>query len=135
MGDARGIPLVAFYTYHAFLPLVGYFSKRTQQADASGTVVSDASDTFATLFTAQPVDAKTTIVRVCSALNTQPRPDTKSVRDRADVIFSQDRDIVETQRPERIPTQLRYELHHRTDLMGQRYRSWLRAKGISYGVI
>jgi hypothetical protein len=68
-------------------------------------------------------------------LNVQPHPDPKSVRDRADVVFNQDREIVETQRPERIPTELRYELHHRTDLMGQRYRSWLRAKGISYGVI
>lgn len=134
-GDARGVPLMAFYTYHTFRPLVGYFSKRTQEADAAGNVVSDRFDIFSTMFTAQPVDAKTTIVRVCAALNTQPHPDHQSVRDRAEVVFNQDREIVETQRPERIPTQLRYELHHRTDLMGQRYRSWLRAKGISYGVI
>jgi phenylpropionate dioxygenase-like ring-hydroxylating dioxygenase large terminal subunit len=134
-GDARGVPLMAFYTYHTFRPLVAYFSKRTQQADASGNIVSDNSDLFSTFFAAQPVDEKTTIVRVCAALNVQPHPDPKSVRDRADVVFNQDREIVETQRPERIPTELRYELHHRTDLMGQRYRSWLRAKGISYGVI
>ena len=74
-------------------------------------------------------------MRVCAALNVQPHPDPQTVRDRADVVFGQDRDIVESQRPERIPTELRYELHHRTDLMGQRYRSWLRAKGITYGVI
>lgn len=135
VGDARGIPLMAFYTYHTFRPLVGYFSKRTQEADAAGNVVSDRSDTFTTFFTAQPIDATTTIVRVCAALNVQPHPDPQTVRDRAQIIFHQDRDIVETQRPERIPTQLRYELHHRTDLMGQRYRTWLRAKGISYGVI
>jgi phenylpropionate dioxygenase-like ring-hydroxylating dioxygenase large terminal subunit len=135
VGDARGIPVMAFYTYHAFRPLVAYFSKRTQQADQNGNIVSDRSDTFSTLFTVQPINEKTSIVRVCAALDVQPHPDPKKVRERGDIIFNQDRDIVETQRPERIPTQLRYELHHRTDLMGQRYRTWLRGKGITYGVI
>jgi phenylpropionate dioxygenase-like ring-hydroxylating dioxygenase large terminal subunit len=134
-GDARGKPLVAFYTYHAFRPLVGYFSKRTQDSDAEGNIISDKSDTFATLFTVQPLDAVNCIVRVCAAMDVSPRPDPDAVRARADVVFGQDRDIVESQRPERIPTELRYELHHRTDLMGQRYRTWLRNKGISYGVI
>jgi phenylpropionate dioxygenase-like ring-hydroxylating dioxygenase large terminal subunit len=134
-GDARGKPVLAYYTYHTLKPFVGYFSKRTQDADEAGNVISGQSDTFATLFTVQPIDAVTCIVRVCSALNVQPRPDADAVRARNDVIYHQDRDIVETQRPERIPVELRYELHHRTDLMGQRYRSWLRRKGITYGVI
>jgi len=34
---------------------------------------------------------------------------------RQDKVFSQDKDIVETQRPERIPVDLRAEIHHRTD--------------------
>jgi phenylpropionate dioxygenase-like ring-hydroxylating dioxygenase large terminal subunit len=135
VGDARGIPVMAFYTYHAFRPLVAYFSKRTQHADKDGNIQSERSDTFGTFFTVQPIDEKNGIVRVCAALDVQPHPDPEKVRVRADVIFNQDRDIVETQRPERIPTELRYELHHRTDLMGQRYRSWLRGKGITYGVI
>ncbi|MBD1552689.1 aromatic ring-hydroxylating oxygenase subunit alpha [Pseudomonas typographi] len=134
-GDARGQPLVAFYTYHTFRPLVGYFSKRTQAADAQGLPVTDHSDTFTTLFTVQPLDATHSIVRVLAALDVNPRPTAEAVRERADVVFAQDRDIVESQRPERIPVELRYELHHRTDLMGQRYRTWLRNKGITYGVI
>ncbi|GAB7540103.1 Rieske 2Fe-2S domain-containing protein [Burkholderia sp. 3C] len=135
VGDATGRPLIAFYTYHTFAPLVAYFRKRTQQSDASGKPVTEHSDLFGTFFTVQMVDDKHCIVRVCAALNVQPSPDPQAVRERADVIFNQDKDIVETQRPERIPTELRYELHHRTDLMGQRYRMWLRNKGISYGVI
>ena len=135
VGDATGHPLVAFYTYHALRPLVAYFRKRTQRSDASGQPITEHSDLFGTFFTVQMVDDKHCIVRVCAALNVRPSPDPKAVRDRADVIFNQDKDIVETQRPERIPTELRYELHHRTDLMGQRYRMWLRNKGISYGVI
>ena len=135
VGDARGQPLMAFYTYHTFRPLVGYFSKRTQQADANGMIINDQSNTFTTLFTVQPLDATHSITRVCAAMDVQPRPLPHSVRERADVIFNQDCAIVETQRPERIPVELRYELHHRTDLMGQRYRTWLRNKGITYGVI
>ena len=134
-GDATGQPLLAFYTYHAFRPLVAYFSKRTQRSDAAGKPITDESNTFGTLFTVQPLDEKNCIVRVCAALDTQPAPDAAAVRARGDIIFNQDKDIVESQRPERIPTQLRYELHHRTDLMGQRYRMWLRSKGITYGVI
>lgn len=134
-GDARGEPVMAFYTYKTFRPLVAYFSKRTQQADHEGNVVADHSDTFATFFTVQAIDATHSIVRVCAALDVQPHPAPEKVRARADIIFNQDREIVETQRPERIPTELRYELHHRTDLMGQRYRSWLRGMGITYGVI
>ncbi|HEY0294715.1 MAG TPA: hypothetical protein VGC69_05185, partial [Bordetella sp.] len=135
VGDARGQPLMAFYTYYVLRPMLAYFSKRTQKADAKGNIVSDHSDTFTTLLTVQPIDDKTSTVRVLAALNVQPHPDPEKVIERADVVFNQDREIVETQRPERIPTDLRLELHHRTDLMGQRYRSWLRGKGITYGVI
>ena len=60
-GDARGVPLMAFYTYHTFRPLVAYFSKRTQAADKAGHITSDTSDLFATFFVCQPVDEKTTI--------------------------------------------------------------------------
>ncbi|MFF7711020.1 Rieske 2Fe-2S domain-containing protein [Pseudomonas sp. NPDC007930] len=134
-GDARGTPLVAFYTYHTFRPLVGYFSKRTQAANAEGQPVTEHSDTFTTFFTVQALDATRSIVRVLASLDVDPRPSAEAVRERADVVFGQDKDIVETQRPERIPVELRYELHHRTDLMGQRYRTWLRNKGITYGVI
>jgi hypothetical protein len=51
------------------------------------------------------------------------------------LVYAQDSAIVDTQRPERIPLELRHELHHRTDLLSQKYRSWLRNMGISYGTI
>ncbi|WP_024804625.1 aromatic ring-hydroxylating dioxygenase subunit alpha [Nocardia sp. BMG51109] len=135
IGDARGKPVLAFYTYTVFAPLVSYFSKRTVDADAEGNAIAETSNTFTTLFAVQPLDATHCVAYVCAALNALPRPEPDAVRARADVIFNQDREIVATQRPERIPVELRHELHHRTDLMGQRYRSWLRGKGITYGVI
>ncbi len=90
---------------------------------------------FATFCTVQVVDENECILRISGALDVKPTPPAEAIVGRYDVIFTQDRDIVETQRPERIPADLRHELHHRTDLMGQRYRSWLRSKNISYGVI
>jgi phenylpropionate dioxygenase-like ring-hydroxylating dioxygenase large terminal subunit len=54
---------------------------------------------------------------------------------RQDTVFAQDRMIVETQRPERIPLDLRAEFHHRTDKLGLNYRRWLGAKGISFGAL
>jgi hypothetical protein len=41
--------------------------------------------------------------------------------------------IVESQRPELLPLDLREELHLRSDLMAIAYRKWLRAIGMSYG--
>jgi type IV secretion system protein VirB1 len=54
---------------------------------------------------------------------------------RQDIVYNQDREIVETQRPERIPTDLRDEMHHRTDRLGVEYRRWLRDLGISWGTL
>ena len=133
-GDFRGVPIIGYYTYRALRPLVAYFSKRTQDADMAGNSVSDKSNFFTTFFSVQAVSATHSIVRICAALDIKPAPDAEQTRARADIVFNQDRDIVETQRPERIPVELRYELHHRTDLMGQKYRSWLRDLGVTYGV-
>lgn len=134
-GDARGVPIVSNYTYSCFAPLVAHFVKRIQDVQADGTTVEGCDTHFATLCVAQMVDETRSILRVCAALDVKPTPSADDIRRRADVIFGQDRDIVSTQRPERIPSELRYELHHRTDLLGQRYRSWLRSMNVQYGVV
>ncbi len=134
-GDARGVPIMSHYTYSCFGPLVAHFQKRTQDANETGQVISQHCDYFTTYCTVQMVDETHCILRVCAALSVKPAPEPEQVRKRADVIYLQDKDIVETQRPQKIPTDLRYELHHRTDLLGQRYRTWLRDLGITYGVV
>ncbi|BEU27524.1 aromatic ring-hydroxylating dioxygenase subunit alpha [Paraburkholderia sp. 22B1P] len=134
-GDARGRPVISNYTFCSLRPLVAHFVKRTIDADESGMPLTDDQNFFATLCTAQPVSETRCILRVCAALSVKPAPPPQSVQQRADIIFNQDKEIVETQRPERIPSELRYELHHRSDLMGQKYRAWLRSMDITYGVI
>ena len=134
-GDARGIPAISNYTYSCFRPLVGHFSKRIQDIDTDGSVIEGRDTHFATMCAAQMIDETHCVLWVCAALDVKPTPDAADVKRRADIIFEQDREIVETQRPERIPAELRHELHHRTDLLGQRYRSWLRSMNVSYGVL
>lgn len=134
-GDLRGVPVMANYTYSVYRPLVGHFLKRIQDIAADGTVVEGHDSHFATYCAVQVVDETNCSLWLVSALDVKPPPSEKAVADRYDVILGQDREIIETQRPERIPVDLRYELHHRSDLIGQRYRSWLRSLNITYGTI
>jgi phenylpropionate dioxygenase-like ring-hydroxylating dioxygenase large terminal subunit len=133
--DARGIPAMSHYSYRCFRPLVAHFSKRIQDLQADGSVVEGKDTHLATFCVAQMVSETRCILRACAVLDVKPSPDPDKVRSRADFIFQQDAGIVATQRPEKIPVELRHELHHRTDLLGQRYRSWLRSLDIRYGVI
>ena len=75
------------------------------------------------------------MIRICTARNFSPELTEADVLRRQDLVYTQDRDIVETQRPERIPRDLREGLHHRTDRLGQQYRRWLGSLGVTYGTV
>jgi phenylpropionate dioxygenase-like ring-hydroxylating dioxygenase large terminal subunit len=132
-GDPREVPVVAYYAYKCLRPLVAYFKKRVVISDPARAHEGNDNDRFCTFFTAQPVDTTTSIVRICCAANFTPAPADAEFRRRQDLVYAQDSSIVDTQRPERIPVDLRYELHHRSDLLGQKYRAWLKKMGITYG--
>ena len=134
-GDFRGVPVRAGYTYSVFRPLVAHFSKRLEIADPARAGLGAPGDRFTTMFTVQPVDEVNCIVRVAFAINFAPGLAEADMLPRQDVVYGQDRDIVETQRPERIPTDLREEMHHRSDKMGVAYRRLLREAGITYGTL
>lgn len=134
-GDPRNVPVHAGYSYRVMRPFVAYFSKRVEVAqEGSGPAYSD-TERFCTYFTAQPLDDVSCIIRICTARNFSPELTEADVLRRQDLVYTQDRDIVETQRPERIPVDLRDELHHRTDRFGQEYRRWLRSLGVTYGTV
>ncbi len=52
---------------------------------------------------------------------------------RQDLVCVEAGDTVDTKRPDHTLVDLRYELHHRNDLVGQRCRSWLKLGGVDYG--
>lgn len=134
-GDPRNIPVVAYYAYQCLRPLVAYFKKRVVISDPQHAHLGSDNDRFCTFFTAQQVDATHSIIRICCAMNFDPQPTDAEVRRRQDLVYAQDSAIVDTQRPERIPVDLRKELHHRTDLLGQKYRKWLHDMGVMYGTV
>ena len=134
-GDPRNIPVVAYYAYKCLRPLVAYFKKRVVISDPERAAQGHPGDRFCTFLTVQQVSPVESIVRIWCALNFSPLPSDDEVRLRQDLVYAQDSAIVDTQRPERIPLELRHELHHRTDLLSQRYRSWLRQMGITYGTL
>ncbi|WCT73087.1 aromatic ring-hydroxylating dioxygenase subunit alpha [Sphingomonas naphthae] len=133
-GDPREVPVIAFYAYRIMRPLVAYFKKRLIISDPARAHEGNEADRFCTFLTAQMVDEQTSIVRICCAMNFDPAPTPADVRRRQDLVYAQDAAIVDTQRPERIPVDLRQELHHRTDLLGMKYRAWLARQGVAYGV-
>jgi phenylpropionate dioxygenase-like ring-hydroxylating dioxygenase large terminal subunit len=134
-GDPRNIPVIAHYAYRCLRPLVAYFKKRVTIADPARAAEGSAEDRFCTYLTVQTLSPVESVVRIWCAMNFTPAPSDEAVRQRQDLVYAQDSAIVDTQRPERIPLELRHELHHRTDLLSQKYRSWLRELGITYGTV
>lgn len=132
-GDHRKIPVNSSYVYRCFRPLVPYFCKSIEIADAANKHLGGPNDRFATFMTTQPVDEVNCIIRLCVAINFGENLTEQDILTRQDTVFSQDREIVETQRPERIPVDLRAEIHHRTDRLGLEYRRWLGTMGLTYG--
>jgi phenylpropionate dioxygenase-like ring-hydroxylating dioxygenase large terminal subunit len=59
----------------------------------------------------------------------------QSLRDFQDTIFMQDKPILESQSPARLPLDPRAELHTAADKMSAAYRRYLRGLGLTYGVI
>jgi phenylpropionate dioxygenase-like ring-hydroxylating dioxygenase large terminal subunit len=49
-------------------------------------------------------------------------------------IFGQDKPILESQLPKRLPLDARAEVSTRADAMSMAYRRWLKARGLGYGV-
>jgi phenylpropionate dioxygenase-like ring-hydroxylating dioxygenase large terminal subunit len=134
-GDPRNIPVVADYKYKCFRPLVAYFKKQVFISEPELASRGGPEDYFSIFFTAQAVGETDSLVRVVCAMNFEPMPTDAQVRDRQALVLGQDAAIVAMQRPERMPLDLRMELHHRTDLMGQKYRSWMRNMGVTYGTV
>ncbi|CAN5622087.1 aromatic ring-hydroxylating dioxygenase subunit alpha [soil metagenome] len=135
-GDPRNIPVHGYYTFRVMRPLTAYFSKRVVIVDeAVREEQGKEDDRFCIVLTAQPVDDLNCIVRQTVFINFKVRPADQQIRDRQNLVIGQDKAIVESQRPQRIPTDLRFELHHRTDQLGQRYRKWLAAQDVTYGVV
>lgn len=133
-GDPRRVPVQSSYSFSCLRPLVATLRKQIRVVDPEGNV-SEHEDDYWLFFTAQPVDETHCIARVGMAMNFGNELLDEQIRARQELIFEQDIEIVETQRPERIPVDLRAEMHHRVDKLSVQYRKWLKDMGVTYGTI
>lgn len=132
-GDHRQVPVNSTYHYKALRPTTAYFNKHVKIADPTQAHRGSDHDQFCTFLTAQPVDEVNCIIRLGVAINFSPELTEADILRRQDQVFAQDKHIVETQHPERIPLDLKEELHVRSDRLAVEYRRWLKELGITYG--
>jgi phenylpropionate dioxygenase-like ring-hydroxylating dioxygenase large terminal subunit len=132
-GDHRQLPVHSEYHYRALRPTTAYFDKHVKIADPAQAHRGSDDDHFCMMLTAQPVDEVNCIIRLAVAINYGAELTEEDIVRRQDAVFAQDRAIVETQHPERIPLDLKEELHVRSDRLAVAYRRWLKELGITYG--
>ena len=60
---------------------------------------------------------------------------TPQIRAYQQLIFSQDKPILENQMPKRLPLNMRSELSAKADASSSTYRRWLSDRGVRYGTI
>ncbi|WP_037585600.1 aromatic ring-hydroxylating oxygenase subunit alpha [Stenoxybacter acetivorans] len=117
-GDHRGIPVTARYTYSVLNPTTAYFNKQTGETER-----------FCTFLNATPVDEDECIIWLIVAINFGEYLSEEKILYRQDLVFEQDRLIVESQRPIRLPLDIKQEMHVKSDKLSIEYRYWIKELG------
>jgi phenylpropionate dioxygenase-like ring-hydroxylating dioxygenase large terminal subunit len=116
------------YTYEVVSP---YCAVLTKVPEAAGEKAADLREYIALWVC--PITAETSRVWFTYAVADFDSPD-KVLQDFQDTIFLQDKPILESQTPARLPLDLRAELHTVADRASSAYRKYLQDGGISFGV-
>lgn len=116
------------YTYEVTAP---YTALLTKVPEPGSTAVQGWREAIA-LFIC-PLTPETSRVWFRLAVADHETADEK-LREFQHTIFMQDRPVLESQRPERLPLDLRAELHTAADKASSAYRRYLKKAGITFGV-
>lgn len=114
------------YRYEVLGPYAALLVKQPVK-ELAGDGPADAYAAFAC-----PLDEERTRVWFLQFTSDTATPDAGLVAFQ-DTIFSQDRPVLESQRPKRLP--LAGEVHSAADRLSAAYRRWLRAQGIGFGTL
>lgn len=117
-GDHRGIPVTARYRFSCVSPTTASFVKQTGDVER-----------FCTLLMVCPSDLDNCVVHLVVAINFGWDLSVEQILKRQDMVFDQDRRIVESQRPHPLPIDVREEIHLRSDKLGVEYRRWVQRRG------
>jgi len=116
------------YSYEVIGP---YTAVLTKVPEAGSAAIADLRESIA-LF-ACPVTPESCEVWIRMAMNDFDSPDHK-LTDFQDTIFAQDKPVLESQRPKRLPLAAGAELHCAADKTAVMYRRHLLEAGITFGV-
>jgi phenylpropionate dioxygenase-like ring-hydroxylating dioxygenase large terminal subunit len=119
--DGTGVGKDVNYTYKVPRPLTMYLSKDTIEGR------------FSIFATVCPLSEFESVAWFWIAMNYGHEIPEADIVSRQDEITGQDIPVVESQRPERLPLDLRAELHLRSDMIAIAYRNWLRDLGLTFG--
>lgn len=117
------------YTYEVTAP---YMAVLTKVPEAGSTAIEGMNESIA-MFVC-PVTEESSVAWTRMAMNDFDSPDARLI-DFQDTIFGQDRPVLESQRPKRLPLAPDAEAHAGVDRMSLAYRRYLKDSGIRYGVI
>lgn len=116
------------YTYEVISP---YCAVLTKMPEAGTAAIEGLRESIA-LFVC-PVGPETSEVWIRLAVNDFDSPD-RTLIDFQNTIFAQDKPVLESQRPKRLPLGPGAELHCAADKMAVMYRRFLAQSGIRFGV-
>ena len=121
--DGSGISKDVYYTYEVLSPLVVRFTKRDP----------DTNNKFSIILMIQPISHEKSVAHGILSFNYETGQTDKEITDFQDMIFTQDKPIVENQKPEELPLDLQVELSLKSDRMSIAYRQYLKKLGVTLG--
>lgn len=121
--DGTGVAKDVYYTYEIFNPLVVQFTKRDPDSDNKMTIV----------LMIQPITERKSIAHGIISFNYDTGTSDEDTVKFQDMIFAQDKPIVENQKPEDLPLDLQVELSLKSDRMSIAYRQYLKKIGVTLG--
>jgi phenylpropionate dioxygenase-like ring-hydroxylating dioxygenase large terminal subunit len=121
-------PALVEYDYEVLAP---YTAVLTKIPDASSTAIPGFRESIALFI--NPVAPEQSRVWFRLAMADFDSPDSR-MKDFQHTIFMQDKPVLESQRPRRLPLDVRAEAHTAADKASSAYRRFLRQRNITFGV-
>ncbi|MFP3918078.1 aromatic ring-hydroxylating dioxygenase subunit alpha [Lysinibacillus telephonicus] len=122
--DGTGIAKDVLYTYEVLNPLTARFTKCDPITN----------NRFSMFMTVLPVGERDCIVFGVESFNYDIAQTDEEVIEFQNIIFAQDKPIVENQKPEELPLDLQVELSLKFDRLSIAYRKYLKQQGVKLGV-
>ncbi|WP_397540056.1 Rieske 2Fe-2S domain-containing protein [Rummeliibacillus pycnus] len=122
--DGTGVAKDVLYTYEVLRPMTVRFTKREPENDMKMTI----------LLTILPIEECKSIAYGILSFDYETGQTDEEIVEFQDMIFAQDKPIVENQKPEELPLDLQVELSLRFDRLSIAYRQYLKKLGVTLGV-